>query len=97
MEVKTVELALDYMNDMTRYQLLLPTTTGTALNERHELVREVLSMWRKILYATKKEQMQVDDPGRWPTEDFLPWAVTDLDSMPVVVWIKRQPGGGGTR
>ena len=96
-EVKTVELASNFMTDMTRYQVIPPERSGRSMNECRKLGREVLSMWYAILHATKKEQMQLTGPGTWPTDKFLPWDIHELDTMPVVVWIKRRPDAGGLR
>ena len=79
------------MTDMTRYQMNPPETSGRSPKERLELGQEVLDKWHKILVATKKAQMQLP-PDKFPAEKFLPWGrPRDLDAMPVVVWIKRQP------
>ena len=90
-EVKTVELASNFMTDMTRYQVMPPERSGKSRKECRQLGREVLDKWYKILLATKKEQMQL------PLDKFpaVPWDIEDLDTMPVVVWITRQPQTGG--
>ena len=90
-EVKTVELAANFMTDMTRYQVNPPETSGRLWEERESLGLEVLRMWREILVSTKKEQMQLTS-DKFPEESFLPWGLPrELDEMPVALWIKRQP------
>ena len=90
-EVRTVELAANFMTDMTRYQVNPPETSGRLWEERESLGLEVLRMWREILVSTKKEQMQLA-LDKFPEESFLPWGLPrELNEMPVALWIKRQP------
>ena len=90
-EVKTVELAADFMTDMTRYQVIPPETSGRLWEEREQLGLEILRWWRKILVSTKKEQMQLP-ADKFPEMRFLPWGLPrELNDMPVALWLKRQP------
>ena len=90
-EVKTVELAANFMTDMTRYQVIPPETSGRLWEERERLGLEILRWWREILVSTKKEQMQLT-ADKFPEERFLPWGLPrELNDMPVALWLKRQP------
>ena len=90
-EVKTLELAADFMTDMTRYQVIPPETSGRFWKEREQVGLDLLRWWRKILVSIKKEQMQLP-ADKFPEMKFLPWGLPrELNDMPVALWLKRQP------
>ena len=90
-EVKTLELAADFMTDMTRYPVIPPETSGRFWKGREQKAFKFLRWWRKILVSTKKEQMQLP-AERFPEMKFLPWGLPrELNDMPVALWLKRQP------
>ncbi len=90
-ELKTLELALDYTRDMTRFQLLQPKMgVVSERQERHVVLRRLLDQWANLLTACKKAQMNVEDGSAWPPKSYMPWSPDSLDNMPVVVWLRRQ-------
>ena len=78
LEVTAVELGLDYTKQDTRFMLRRPAS--------REVGRQFLRGWAKVLESTKLAQMQVEDAHAWPREAARPWKLTDLMSMPVLLW-----------
>ncbi len=90
-EIKTVELALDYTQDMTRFHLLIPKLgLLSGQDTRPIVIRRLLGQWADLLTASKKAQLNVKDRSVWPPESYMPWVVDSLENMPVVVWLRRQ-------
>ncbi len=89
-EIRTLELALDYSRDMTRYQLCSPQIRTVRQEERTSLVGGLLQQWVDLLKASKMAQMQKEDLSAWPPPSYVPWRVDRLEEMPVVVWLRRQ-------
>ena len=89
-EVRTIELALDYTSNMTRYQILQPKLHGIPADERPGVLRKMLDEWVAVVTAVKKAQMQCTWSREWPPEDMLPWWPTTLQWMPVVCWVRKQ-------
>jgi hypothetical protein len=89
-EIKTIELALNYMEDMTRFQLNQPKVHGAKDARREEIAKELLYMWIDCIQAAKLSQMNIEPPTAWPQQEHIPWTIKDLSDMPVVVWLRRQ-------
>ena len=89
-EVRTIELALDYTSNMTRYQILQPKLHGIATKQRPDVLRRMLDEWVAVVTAVKQAQMQCTWRHEWPPEDMLPWWPTTLQWMPVVCWVRKQ-------
>ena len=88
-EVKAIELALDFRKDMRRWQLLQPHV-GKNVDEqsRAEVLTGCLRQWVSVMISAKTAQMQSENRNDWPSE--VPWAISELHDMPVVLWLKRQ-------
>ena len=85
MEVKAVELALDYTKEGTRLELdRLESCTEDA-------ARKMLDTWARILESTKQAQMQTEKTENWPSGRMRPWRIRSLWQMPVVFWIVKLP------
>ena len=85
MEVKAVELGLDYTKEETRLELerLESCTEDTA--------RKMLATWARVLESTKQAQMQNENTEQWPPGHMRPWRFKTLWQMPVVFWIVKLP------
>ena len=81
LEVKAVELALDYTKEGPRLELeRLESCT-------EEAAREMLDTWARVLVSTKQAQMQNEKTENWPSRPMRPWRIRRLWEMPVVFWI----------
>ena len=89
-EVRTVELALDFTQNMTRYQVLQPKFHGIDPKERPAVLKEMLEGWVDLVTTVKKAQMEFTPTREWPAERMLPWWPTELSMMPVVCWVRKQ-------
>ena len=91
-EIKTLELGLDYTKDMRRFGLLVPKTTPHTKERdgRDLILMRYLDQWVQLLTLTKKWQMNVEDNSRWPPESHRPWIPDSWRTMPVVVWLRKQ-------
>ena len=89
-EVRTIELALDYTSNMIRYQVLQPKFHGIAPEKRAEVLKEVLKEWMDLMLAVKSAQMQCTSSRVWPADSMGPWKAESLMWMPVVCWLRRQ-------
>ena len=90
MEVETVELGLNYMEDMTYFHLYQLEMRTVPKTERGAFLRQLLSRWIDVVLSTKTAQMQVEDAEFWPDLDFQPWVIRKLDDMLVTVWLRHQ-------
>ena len=82
LEVRAVELGLDYTKQDTRFMLRRPAS--------QDIGRQFLQGWAKVLESTKLAQMQAEDAHLWPREDQRPWMIKDLNTMPVALWVSRK-------
>ena len=57
----------------------------------------MLDLWIEVVVAMKCSQMQSTSRCEWPDSKLIPWEPTDLDWMPVVVWLRKQDKSGGGR
>ena len=89
-EIRTLELDLDYMTHMRRYQILQVKSSGMTSLERLARTRSLLDDWADVLVSTKEAQMQIEDEREWPPPSHFPWEPKGLSDMPVVVWLRRQ-------
>ena len=90
LEVKAVELALNYTEHMTRFQLRRPNLTGVPREKRSEHAKDMLKMWTKVMQSSKRAQMQTEQHSGWPPDDFRPWKIVKEEDMPMVLWIAEQ-------
>ena len=90
MEVETVELGLNYMEDMTCLHLYQPEMRTVPTTERGAFLRQMLSRWIDVVRSTKTAHMQVENAESWPHPDFQPWTIQKLDDMLVAVWFRQQ-------
>ena len=89
-EVRTIEMALDYTSNMCRYQILQPNMHGMPAERRPAKVQEMLNEWVDVVRAVKHAQMQCTARPEWPADCMLPWWPTCLEWMPVVCWLRKQ-------
>ena len=91
-EIKALELGLDYTKDMHRFQLLTPKTTPHSDDKdaRDQTLTSYLERWVRLLTSTKKAQMNDEDKSRWPPRSHMPWRPASWRTMPVVVWLRKQ-------
>ena len=89
-EVRTIELALDYTSNMTRYQVLQPKLHGIPAEMRPRKLQQMLNDWVEVVTAVKHAQMQCTARPEWPADCMLPWRPTTLPWMPVVCWLRKQ-------
>jgi hypothetical protein len=89
-EIKAIELALNYMEDMTRFQLNQPKVHGAKDARREEIAKDLLYMWVECILAAKRAQMNIELRSAWPKPEHIPWKINHLSDMPVVVWLRRQ-------
>ena len=89
-EVRTIEMALDYTSNMCRYQILQPNMHGMPAERRPAKVQEMLNEWVDVVRAVKEAQMQCTARPEWPADCMLPWWPTCLEWMPVVCWLRKQ-------
>jgi hypothetical protein len=89
-EIKAVELALNYMEDMTRFQLNQPRVHGATDAHRQEIATKLLYKWIDCINAVKLAQMNVERTTAWPQQEHTPWEIRQHSDMPVVVWLRRQ-------
>ena len=89
-EIKAIELALNYMEDMTRFQLYQPKVHRAEDARREEIAKDLLYMWVECILAAKRAQMNIELRSAWPNEEHTPWKINHLSDMPVVVWLRRQ-------
>ena len=73
LEVKAVELALDYTKHMTRFQLHRPNLTRVPRQQWFRRAKEMLKMWTKVMKSSKRAQMQTEEPRDWPPGEMRPW------------------------
>ncbi len=59
--------------------------------------RNYLNMWMELLIAEKRRQMNHPRPyspdEMWPR--WLPWEVTDVFTIPIVMWLSKPRGKRG--
>ena len=89
-EIKTIEIALNYKDIMYRYQILQPTFQKAEQADREQVVRNLFGLWAELLMIEKRRQMNIEDRAAWPPLSFLPWDIHEVWDMPVVVWLRRQ-------
>ena len=89
-EVRTIELALDYTSNMTRYQVLQPKLHGIDPQERPKVLKRMLDGWVELVTTVKQAQMQCSSRREWPADRMLPWWPYKLPLMPVVCWVRKQ-------
>ena len=79
----------NFRKDMRRWQLLQPRG-GKNVDEqsRAEVLTGCLRQWVSVMISAKTAQMQSENRNDWPSE--VPWAISELHDMPVVLWLKRQ-------
>ena len=87
-EVKAIELALDFRRDMRRWHLLQPKVKNVDEQSRAEVLTGYLRQWTSVMISAKTAQMQSENRNDWPSE--VPWDINELRDMPVVLWLKRQ-------
>ena len=87
LEVRAVELALDYTKQDSRFMLCKPRDIPGAKN--------FLWRWARVLESTKSAQMQAEERYLWPGEDQRPWRFKNLQTMPVVLWLSRKQHQAG--
>ena len=87
-EFKALELGLNYMEDMTRFQLFQPRVRGSNQEDQGKLIKRFLNMWGEVVTAAKTAQMNIELQAAWPMQ--LPWEIKELGDMPVTVWLRRQ-------
>ena len=92
LEVKAVELALNYTKHMTRFHLRPPILSDVRGQDRQQRARQMLTMWTKVMQSAKEAQMQMLKEDDWPPYEFRPWEFVDLQKMPIVLWIAEQRG-----
>jgi len=85
---KTIELALNYDRYLTRYQFQpLPKPRGLS---DEEYLRGYLNAWAELLKQEKQRQLNMRGDRVWPPT--LPWKVSGLWDMPVIIWFKTGSG-----
>ena len=89
-EIKTIELALNYMEDMSRFQLYQPKLHKADEARREEIAKDLLDKWVECILAAKRSQMNIELNTAWPLPEHIPWQINQLSDMPVVVWLRRQ-------
>ena len=82
LEVKAVELGLNYTKADSRFELCQPDSWNVA--------KDFLAGWAKVLLSTKHAQMQNENTDDWPCEAIRPWPINRVWDMPVVFWLKVQ-------
>ena len=88
-EVKAIELNLNYMADMIRYQIYQPVVTGMTPYQRRDRAWSLVTMWMDVVHSWKLAQHWNMTDEAWP--DLMPpWQITDMANMPVVVRLKKQ-------
>ena len=94
-EIKSLELNLDYTTEMHRFQFLQISQGDTplTLRQKDEQTRAYLKQWASIIESTKQRQMQIEDMSRWPPPRQRPWEINCVEDMPVVIWVKKQIWG----
>ena len=80
LEVKAVELALDYTKHRTRFELQRPWCS-------FEAARDMLKMWSRSMQSSKRAQMQNENSSDWPRGHMRPWPIISFWDMPVVLWL----------
>ena len=85
LEVKAVELGLNYTKEDCRFELRQPASPGVA--------EEFLAGLAKVLQSTKHAQMQNENTYDWPRPNQRPWPIKRVWDMPVVFWLKIQKNG----
>ena len=86
-EIKTIELTLDFTKHMQRYQLFQPRFGD---GDHTEVARKLLDRWTEVVVTAKSWQQNIEDMSQWPAEGVIPWDIQEPGHMPVVVWIKKQ-------
>ena len=89
-EIKSIELELNYTKHMYCYQMLQIKAHGLTADEKQTCTRSLLDDWVEIITSTKQAQMQVNDETQWPPRSHLPWTPHTWQEMPIVVWLRRQ-------
>ena len=84
LEVKAVELGLNYTKEDSRFELRPPDSAFVA--------RDFLARWAKVLLSTKHAQMQNENTDDWPCEAIRPWPINRVWDMPVVFWLVQKNG-----
>ena len=79
LEVRAVELGLDYTKQDTRFMLCRPPSKPIG--------DKFLQRWARVLESTKLAQMQAEDAHLWPRQDQRPWPIENLNTMPVALWV----------
>ena len=83
-EIKTVEVGSNYTESMERFQVQQPHfAEKLAMVQREDLVRGVLDEWIELMSESSSYYFQGGDVCS-------PWAISCLDWMPVVCWLRRQ-------
>ena len=93
---KTLELALNIHEEMTRYQFRTPSKRnrkGGQLGdlEWQEKCRAYLNLWIELIVAEKKRQMQLPK-ALWPFNEgyTFPWEVNSWWDMPIVLHLSKE-------
>ena len=91
-EIKILELDLNYVTSMHRYQFLQLKKERAQITqqERNERTRAYLNRWASILESTKRMQMQMEGMVQWPPLSYRPWRITSFEEMPVVIWLRKR-------
>ena len=66
LEVKAVELALNYTKHMARFHLRPPILSDVRGQDRQQRARQMLTMWTKVMQSAKEAQMQMLKEDDWP-------------------------------
>jgi len=91
---KTLELALSYHQKMIRYQIRTPSRRsedGRELTRPEWLAKckRYLKNWMELIYTEKVRQLRFAK-DMWPPS--LPWGVTTVYDMPIVLWLSKEKG-----
>ena len=93
---KTLELALNIHEEMTRYQFRTPSKRnrhGGQLGdlEWQETCRKYMNLWIELIVAEKKRQMALPW-SMWPFHEGqgFPWDVQSWWDMPIVLHLSKE-------
>ena len=87
--VKHFELNLDFTREMNVILLNKPRTAGIESRNRPAFVSAYLHQWWAAIWEEKGRQVAYAR-GNWPRPEWIPWRVTDIWSMPMIVWLSRE-------
>ena len=76
---RTMELSAKFETVIDRYQFMNIPNGGADANKKF------LELWAEVVVTEKRRQMNHDLTG----QTNLPWSVTNVWSMPMVIWLRK--------